>query len=620
MEVKFVFNEAGEDEGLNHPGIEHYMGAPYAGIARECGQNSRDAKTGYPVRIRITARDIPSNSIPGFDQLRITIDRCLAEAVQGRERGEKPRKFFENARKIAAAATVKVLEVSDSNTTGLLVTASRTSAFDALVKATGVSAVKSDDSGGSFGIGKFAAFAPSELRTVFYSTAYASAEGGTEFRFQGKSILTSHTDATGTARRSIGYWGAPGYNAISNPEKCPDWVRRSEHGTSVFSLGFRHSEDWPAQLAASVVQNFFLAIRRGEMVFDIEGFPALDESTLPAFFQDGRLRAAAESIGREEDFQLAHLLYRCATDSAATVDSIPVATGGSVTLRMLVGDALPKSVAIMRNGMMITDNLAHFGEKFRRFPRCRDFIALVEPADVPASKQFKSMENPSHDALTTERIADASERRNLHQAMVKLSRDIRAAIRSKTTAPSQDQVDITELNEFFGGIDTGDQSGENPLDDPETQTIVGQIRSSETPPPGSGTGAGSLGGTRKGKKSRKRTRRIQTGGRWGGGQELVFIDPRNHVINNEPTMRRIYFTPKTTGRAVIQIEALGITDGDDPLALPVVSCSGAGAVARAGHVELPVTADTRITLDVTFAESYSGPITLRADAKVEPQS
>src|SRR5262249_31907548 len=151
--------------------------------ARECGQNSRDAKTGDPVRISIRCLDIETDSIPGFDRLRSTIDRCLTQAVQAKERGEKPRKFFENARKVAAAPTVKVLEVSDSNTTGLLVTASGTSAFDALVKATGVSAVKTDDSGGSFGIGKFAAFAPSELRTVFYATAYDSPSGTTEFRF-----------------------------------------------------------------------------------------------------------------------------------------------------------------------------------------------------------------------------------------------------------------------------------------------------------------------------------------------------------------------------------------------------------------------------------------------------
>lgn len=620
MEVRFLTNEAGGDEGLNDPGIEHYMGAPYAGIARECGQNSRDARTGDPVRLKIRCLDIPTGSIPGFDQLRATIVQCLAQAVHAKERGEKPRKFFENAHRVAAAPTVKVLEVSDSNTTGLLVTASGTSAFDALVKATGVSAVKTDDSGGSFGIGKFAAFAPSELRTVFYATAYDSPTGAPEFRFQGKSILTSHADAKGNPKRAIGFWGEPNFRAVSDPTKCPAWARRTERGTSVFSVGFRTSSDWQAQFVASVIQNFFLAIQRGQMEFDIEGFPLLDASSLPTLFQDTRVLAAAKSIGREEDFQQAFLLHRCATDSAATTETIPLSTGGGVTLRMLIGDMLPKSVAIMRNGMMITDNLAHFGEKFRRFPRCRDFIAVVEPADVPAGKQFKSMENPSHNELTTERIADPSERQQLHDAMVKLSRDIRAAIRSKTTAPSQDQVDITELNEFFGGIDTGEQSGENRLDDPETQKVVGGVSTAEPATPGVGPGAGFGGGKRKGKKSRKRTRRIRTGGKTGGGQELALSDPRNHLIGGVASTRRIYFTPKVTGAAVLQIEALGMTDGNDPLRLPVATCSGSGAVAKAGNVELRVTADQRVTLDVTFHESYAGPITLRAAATPDVRS
>ncbi len=100
----------------------------------------------------------------------------------------------------------------------------------------------------------------------------------------------------------------------------------------------------------------------------------------------------------------------------------------------------------------------------------------------------------------------------------------------------------------------------------------------------------------------------------------MLVDPRNHVVNNQPNRRRIYFTPRVTGRAVIQIEALGITDGDDPLALPVTSCNGSGAVARAGRVELPVTADKRVSFDVTFDESYSGPITLKAASTAESPS
>lgn len=257
MEVRFLANEAGEDEGLNDPGIEHYMGAPYAGIARECGQNSRDARAGSPVRLKMRCLEISTDSIPGFDRLRTAIDQCLTQAMHVQERGEKPKKFFENARRVASGGTVSVLEVSDLNTTGLIVTASGTSAFNALVKAKGVSAVKADDSGGSFGIGKYAAFATSELRTVFYSTAYDSPDGVPEFRFQGKSILTSHTDTAGHSKRATGYWGESEFHPISDPLKCPEWARRSERGTSVFSIGFRKSSDWQAQLAASVVQNFF---------------------------------------------------------------------------------------------------------------------------------------------------------------------------------------------------------------------------------------------------------------------------------------------------------------------------------------------------------------------------
>ncbi len=196
MEVRFLTNEADEDEGLNHPGIEHYMGAPYAGIARECGQNSRDAKTGDPVRISIRCLDIPTGSIPGFDRLRASIDLCLTPGSASERRGEKPQ-FFENARKVAAAPTVKVLEVSDSNTTGLLVTAYWNQCVRRVSKGyRRERRVKTDDSGGSFSI-RFDLLhshrpnsEPSSMRP--YATTPA---GKPEFRFQGKSILTSHQDA-----------------------------------------------------------------------------------------------------------------------------------------------------------------------------------------------------------------------------------------------------------------------------------------------------------------------------------------------------------------------------------------------------------------------------------------
>ena len=73
-----------------------------------------------------------------------------------------------------------LLRVSDFNTIGLKGVNSRSSSpWTNLVKAQGVSDKASTD-GGSFGIGKNAAYACSDLRTIIYSTLTVDGEVGTQ--------------------------------------------------------------------------------------------------------------------------------------------------------------------------------------------------------------------------------------------------------------------------------------------------------------------------------------------------------------------------------------------------------------------------------------------------------
>lgn len=72
--------------------------------------------------------------------------------------------------KLCQADSIRVLRISDYNTTGLTGSMEmKPSPWNDLVKSSGVSN-KSGESGGSFGIGKSAPFACSDLRTLFYHT------------------------------------------------------------------------------------------------------------------------------------------------------------------------------------------------------------------------------------------------------------------------------------------------------------------------------------------------------------------------------------------------------------------------------------------------------------------
>ncbi len=218
----------------------------------------------------------------------------------------------------------------------------------------------------------------------------------------------------------------------------------------------------------------------------------MDGSSLPAFFMDTRVIAAATSIGRGEDFQQARLLHQCVTDSAATVETIALITGGSVSLRMLVGDTLPKSVAIMPQRH--DDNrttLPHFGEKFRRFPRCRGFYCCRETRGRPRqASEFKSVENPTHNELTTERISDATARQEVHDAMVKLGRDIREAIGARQRHLRRIRSTLLVKRDSSAESDSGEQSGENALDGPESLPKVSGRSKETSEPPKDGIGVG----------------------------------------------------------------------------------------------------------------------------------
>jgi len=264
--LEFLENQAGEIEGLGHAGIETFRDTPFTSCAREAGQNSLDAADGKPVRLEFRKHMISAEDIPDIGKLRETITQCLKAARQGGS--EKDEDFFENAGSVVAQEAFDILEISDFNTTCLEGPPNEPgSKFHSLVKSSGKSNKSSETSGGSFGIGKNASFAVSDLRTVFYSTVYL-ADGQERTAVQGKIQLVSHTDAEGKDRTAKGYWGHPEhFTAVEDSALVPVWLQRKEKGTSVFSIGFRAQEGWVDRMAVSLLSSFFCAVDDGDIVF-----------------------------------------------------------------------------------------------------------------------------------------------------------------------------------------------------------------------------------------------------------------------------------------------------------------------------------------------------------------
>lgn len=270
MNLRFPELRGGTVQGLNDAGVENFQGAIDVYLSRECGQNTGDAiRSGVKTaRLEFHRLTMSADSIPGFAELRTTLDSCLEKW------GKKPKEqeFFGQAISIAARSEIDVLRISDFGTTGLTGDDSdETGRWFALVKSQGVSN-KEDTAGGSFGIGKSSPFAASRFRTVFYGTR---TEQGS-VALQGVSRLVTHKNKEGKLTQGVGFIGNyddqngdPVFRAIRDEAAIPAPFRRSDPGTDIWIIGYRSGSDWSDDLVRSIVTNFWPAIYNESIQFRV---------------------------------------------------------------------------------------------------------------------------------------------------------------------------------------------------------------------------------------------------------------------------------------------------------------------------------------------------------------
>ena len=618
VNLAFLENQAGEEEGLGHAGIETFRDTPFVSCSREAGQNTLDAEDGRPVRLVMRELLVPAEQIPGIDKLRETISQCLRNArLNG---SEKDRDYFENANDVVSREKISVLEIADYNTTGLEGPPNDNgSKFHALVKSSGKSNKSTETSGGSFGIGKNATFAVSDLRTVFYSTIYDT-EDGPRYAVQGKVQLVSHRDADGVERTSKGYWGyTEHFTAVEDPALVPDWLRRTTKGTSVFSIGFRGREDWVERMTVPLISNFFAAVDDGFIEFEVgENKRVVNGETISELLDDPDIEAVANEASHGDDIKLARDLFRCRKSDEAVTKFFSVDGLGDFRAKILVEEGMPKRVAIVRNGMLIAQSLEHFGDKFARFAGARDFITLVEPADDEASKVLKSLENPQHNAFSAGRLDDPEKQKNVSRAMKRLIHEIRTLIQENAEITGGDAVKLDELGEFFADAGAEEAKVPSAEDDPETIKFSPSKRIKPKPKKpvaphiegeegGSGSNQGAGGGATDGHGDGSGTGDGGTGTR--AHQTVVHLSAIRNV-EQSPSNRKVYFTSDESGQIELTFLATGVFDSTE---LKVVEASGDGdCKAQNGRVAVDVAQGNRAGIEVRFDEEYTGPVEVYA--------
>ena len=358
---EFPLDGSQQWDGFNEPGVEHFSGSPFRSLGREGTQNTFDAAKDSPARIHIRRIDVPTASIPDVAGLRAAVARCQAG---GADEGEKAQVFFDTATTILSKPKISVLQFSDSNTKGVKGPCENGRPYFALMKATGQSKKDSGTATGSFGIGKFAPYTVSGLRTIFLTTVWEDDGSNLQHYVQGKSILMSHMDGSET-RRGTGFWGVR-KNCMPLVGQCdtlPEWLRRDMSsaaftGTTLSILGFVPTKEWEKILAASVAESFFGAICRGHLEVEIEGGPILTQATLASFFEDKSvIDAIRDQKDEPEAFENSDKFLRALESTETKAEDTENAGLGHCRVHILVSENLPKRVAVLRNGMLITSEL-----------------------------------------------------------------------------------------------------------------------------------------------------------------------------------------------------------------------------------------------------------------------
>ena len=386
MEYHWLFpkNDSNETEGPNDAGITHFTNNRSANVIRESIQNSLDARgdESKPVSVQIELGDLKPSSF-AVEELIEALEASSVSNHNDNAHSEQFKKGKELLRK--SKNSIKALSITDFNTTGAtdeLTLDGKPSKWEALTKSSGLSIKDQLDAGGSFGLGKHAPFAVTDIRTVLYSTAWSSG-GQIRHRFQGKTILVSHEDKKGQKYRRTGYLGAENYRPLED-EEVPECYKLQSPGLAVHIPGYEPEEGWQEKSARSAIQNFFHAIVHKGLEVTVDGKRInnetlneyrgiLDDNTM-GFIQASRLEPIATTY---------------------------IADIGHISLRMLVHEKSQhsgRSLALVRDaGMMITDrprdmSLAGLG----RFPpHWKSFCAIIECRSGGEASVLRESESPS---------------------------------------------------------------------------------------------------------------------------------------------------------------------------------------------------------------------------------
>lgn len=424
---------------------EIFKSGKWAFLAREVIQNSLDAlnKENDKLVMNMQLDDVDINKLPN----RENIEKHIMGTLNIPELPDRCKSFCNHAKEILNQKNIRILKISDYNTKG--VTGSEKmpgeidSAWNALVYDEGNSQKQDENSTGSFGTGKNAPFALSNINTVFYVTkdingVYA-AEGVSK-------LFTSYINNEKIERKI--YFGKKDLDGKLRPLDYDDSTHylndlfwRKECGSDVIIFGVDYDKQkMKKEIIQSVVENFFVLIYDGKLEITI-----FDQ----VISKDNIWKIIDIYCDETIEYNNTNLKYGNIRQYMNTYTGIvenkeyneDVQGAGKLRLIISKGDNISgKWVAMFRNtGMKIFDYNIRSAQQY--------FSAIFFPGDEDVDKFLRKIENPTHDYFDPEiRIQETTEKANAVKRYNQIKNWIKKCVEDYT------KINITE-NDYLDGME-----------------------------------------------------------------------------------------------------------------------------------------------------------------------
>lgn len=430
IKLKFPLNNGGQEVGISEGGIEHFTGKLVESLCKEILQNSLDARINSgKVRVKFDLIKVFRKDIPEVQELIETIKRSLDYWKDN----NKAQKILKKSLDSLEKDEVEILRISDYGTCGLTgATKTRDSNFFNLVKSSGASS-KGGQAGGSFGIGKFAPFACSYPRTIFYSTLD---EVG-NYAFQGVSRLVTHK-VNGETTQGVGYIGNPeGNKPITDKSDIPEFFLRKETGTDINVIGFNGKEDWKESVIKASLSSFFESIHEGKLEIQVE-----DE-----VINKGNFKLLGEKhLKNDKSNDYTYEYFKCIVSELGENKRVfkeefvfENENFGEIELHLYKERKFNKKIAYLRStGMKIIDK--------GNFRTALQFSGVLKLNGEKINTFIRSLETPSHDKLENDRHDNPKYAKKVLDTLNKL---IREKVGEFSKVNEGEELDIKGLSRFL---------------------------------------------------------------------------------------------------------------------------------------------------------------------------